>query len=68
MVNLNAMDYDKGNEWDELWSEGNKMKMKHNHWSWWCNKNREEIEWWCYVTLTNNGTVWVWKNVTETKI
>ena len=23
MMNLNAMDYGKGNEWEGLWSEGN---------------------------------------------
>ena len=32
MVNLNGMDYGKGNEWDELWSE--ESKMKYDHWSW----------------------------------
>ena len=42
MVNLNAMDYgegdewdglsSEGNEWDGLWSEGSKMKF--DHWSW----------------------------------
>ena len=42
MVNLNAMDFGKWNEWDGPWSEGNEwyglwsegIKMKCNQWSW----------------------------------
>ena len=41
MVNLNVMDYHKGNEWDGLWSEGNEWdelwsevtKIKCDDWS-----------------------------------
>ena len=44
MVNVNEMDYDRWDEWDRLWTEGNKWNMnnevqtegneiKHEQWS-----------------------------------
>ena len=31
MINVNEMNYGKGNEWDRLWSEGN--EMNYERWS-----------------------------------
>ena len=68
MVNLNAMDFGKGNEWDGLWSE-------RNQWDRLWSEGNDRDERWNMIIEFNNVTgaevrlsdyvmMW-WKPVTE---
>ena len=69
-MNLNAMDYGKGNEWEGLWSEGNERDgicSEGNEWDGlWFEESKikcDDWSWWC--NKRGGEVEWLWDDAMQ---